>query len=470
MFTDQALTSDTGGQQALVQALREAIRGGVIDRADLRYDEARRVWNGLIDRRPAVIARCGDTADVVNAVRTAREHRPVISIRGGGHQVAGSAVCDDGLVIDLSAMKGIRVDPAARTARAQAGVTWGELDRETQLFGLATPGGEVSVTGIAGLTLGGGLGATMRAFGLSCDNLRSLEIVTADGVVRTASRDEHPDLFWAARGGGRGLGVVTSFEFELHPLGPEVASALVLYPYTDATTVLRSWVEVARQVPDRLTPEIGLWSIPPLPDVPEELHGSKVVFVGGVYAGPADQAAPVLAPLQQLGTPLADLSGTMSYVESQSALDPLFPHGGRYYWKSHFLDELTDEVICVLLDHDASRPSPESVIFIRTLGGALMRVGDDDSAYAHRAARYNLSVDASWSDPDLDDSAIGWARSTWNALQPFGTGGVYLNFAGFADESDDVRHRALGTNQDRLERIRKAYDPDGLFEGAAHLP
>ena len=317
-------------------------------------------------------------ADVVEAVRVARHHRPVTSIRGGGHQVAGSAVCDDGLVIDLSAMRAVHVNATARTAHVQAGATWGEVDRATQVHGLATPGGEVSVTGVAGLTLGGGLGVMMRTHGLSCDNLRSVEIVTADGMVRTASRDEHTDLFWAVRGGGRGLGVVTSLEFDLHPLGPDVAAALVLYPYEDAASVLRAWRDAARRAPDTLAPEIGLWSIPPLPDVPAELHGAPVVMVAGVHIGPPADAGPVLAPLQQLGTPLADMTATMPYVESQSAVDDMFPDGGRYYWKSHFVDEITDELIDTLVALDADRPSPESVIMIRTLGGAIGRVGDHD--------------------------------------------------------------------------------------------
>jgi FAD/FMN-containing dehydrogenase len=260
-------TIDTprGVEDAIGGALRAALRGEVIDRSHADYDEARRVWNGLIDRHPAVIARCASTADVVEAVRVARRNRPVVSVRGGGHQVAGSAVCDDGLVIDLSTMKGVHVDPVARTARAQAGATWADVDRATQLFGLATPGGEVSETGIAGFTLGGGMGVLQRAYGLACDNLRSVEIVTADGAVRTASRDEHPDLFWALRGGGRGLGVVTSFEFTLHPVGPKVAKTLVFYPYEEAGRVLRGWRDLVPQLPDTVSPEFVLWSIPPDP-------------------------------------------------------------------------------------------------------------------------------------------------------------------------------------------------------------
>jgi FAD/FMN-containing dehydrogenase len=456
-------------EAAMVEALREALRGQVVDREHPDYDDARRVWNGLIDRHPAVIARCVDVADVVEAVRVARDHRPELSIRGGGHQVAGSAVCDDGLVIDLSAMRAVHVNATARTAHVQAGATWGEVDRATQIHGLAAPGGEVSVTGVAGLTLGGGLGAMMRAHGLSCDNLRSVEIVTADGMVRTASREEHQDLFWALRGGGRGIGVVTSLEFDLHPLGPEVAAALVLYPYEDAAAVLQAWRDVALAAPDALVPELGLWSIPPLPDVPDELHGAPVVTVAGVYVGPPGDADPVLAPLRQLGTPLADLSGTLPYVESQSSVDALFPDGGRYYWKSHFVDEMSDELIEALVEHDAQRPSPESLIMIRTLGGAIARVAEHDTAYPHRSASFNVSVDASWHDEELDDVAIAWARSTWHALEPFATGGVYLNFAGLGDDGD-LRAAALGGNEARLDEIRAAYDPEGLFDAAARRP
>ena len=451
----------------LAATLRSSLRGAVIGREHPAYDEARQVWNGLIDRRPGVIARCTGTADVVAAVEAARDHRPAVSIRGGGHQVAGGAVCDDGLVIDLSPMKGVRVDPVAGTAWAQSGVTWGELDRETQLFGLAAPGGEVSTTGIAGFTLGGGMGLTMRAFGLACDNLRAAQVVTADGMVRTASRDQHPDLFWALRGGGRGLGVVTAFEFALHPLGPEVARAQVLYPYEDAAAVARAWRDAAAASPDTVAPELALWSIPPDPDLPAHLHGAKVVIVAGVYAGPPADADAALQPLRELGTPLADLSGTVPYLQVQSELDEMFPTGGRYYMKSHFLEELSDRAIDVLLACDADRPTPQTLTVIRTLGGAVNRVTTDESAYAHRPAAFNVSIDAAWSDPALDQQAIAWSRATWDALEPFGTGGVYLNFSGLDDAADQTRSAAYGTSHDRLEHIRRTYDPDGLFEAAA---
>ncbi len=459
-------TTGTDVEQAIAGALRAALRGEVIDREHPAYDEARQVWNGLIDRRPAVIARCAGTADVVEAVRVARGFRPEVSIRGGGHQIAGSAVCEDGLVIDLSAMRAVHVDPAARTVRVQPGATWGEVDRETQLFGLVTPGGEVSETGVAGLTLGGGMGVLQRAHGLSCDNLRSIEIVTADGAVRTASRDEHADLFWAARGGGRGIGVVTSLEFDLHPLGPDVAFGQFLYPYDDAESVMRGFRDL--DLPESVSPELALWSIPPSPDVPAEMHGAKVVIVVGVYAGPAAEAGAVLAPLGRLGTPLVDASGTVPYTAVQSSVDAAFPDGGRYFMKSHFADAIGDDAIRAILDADRRRPTAESLIVLRTLGGAVARVGEGESAFPHRTARYNVSFDATWSDPAQDDAAIGWARAAWDAYAPYARGGLYINFAGLDGEVPDVRRAALGGNAARLESVRQAYDPDDLFLAAAH--
>jgi FAD/FMN-containing dehydrogenase len=460
--------TETTIEAEIVDALRATLRGEIIDRSHADYESARRVWNGLIDRRPAVIARCASTTDVVEAVRVARTHRPVLSVRGGGHQVAGSAVCDDGMVIDLSAMKGVHVDPAARTVRAEAGATWADVDRATQLFGMATPGGEVSETGIAGLTLGGGMGVLMRAHGLSCDNLRSLEIVTADGAVRTASREDHPDLFWAARGGGRGLGVVTSFEFDLHPLGPQVAIAQVLYRYDDAGRVLRAWRDLTPSLPDTVTPQLVLWSIPSDPAFPAELHGAKVVIVAGVHAGAPGEASAALAPLATLATPLVDMSGTVDYLDVQSGFDAAFPAGGRYFFKSHFVEALTDQAIDALLECDANRPNRESLIVIRTLGGAVQRVGEDESAFPHRGARYNVSFDAAWSDPSLDDAAIGWSRASWDATSVFATGGVYLNFAGLDHEAD---HDAVfGSSAARLASIRNTYDPHGIFTAAADRP
>jgi FAD/FMN-containing dehydrogenase len=457
----------TTASPVLADALRSSLAGDVIVPGDPAYAEARRVWNGVIDRYPAVIARCASTADVVEAVRVAREYRPEVSVRGGGHQIAGSGVCDGGMVIDLSHMTGVHVDPDTRTARVQAGARWRDVDRTTQLFGLATTGGEVSVTGVAGLTLGGGLGLLQRAFGLACDNLRAIEIVTADGVVRNASASQHSDLLWAARGAGRGLGVVTSFEFELHPLGPEVAVAQLIYPYDDAERVLRAWRDYAISAPETVSPQVALWSIPPDPSIPEELHGTKVVMAAGLFAGDPADAAGALAPLAELGTPLVDMSGTMPYADVQSSMDELFPDGGRYYFKSHFLDDLSDEAIAAMVARDRERPNPESVVVIRTLGGAIDRVSPDESAYGHRGARFNLSVDGVWTDPGDDDRVVGWARHTWDTLQHYANGGVYLNFAGFDDESDVARASVLGSATARLEQVLTDYDPDGLFAAAA---
>ena len=467
MDTEQAISTPVGLEPESVEPLRSALLGDVLTPEDPDYNVARRVWNGIIDRHPALIARCSGVSDVVELVGLARRHPMPLAIRGGGHQVAGSAVCDDGLVIDLSNMNGVHVDPTARTARVQAGARWAHVDRATQLFGLATPGGEVSVTGVAGLTLGGGLGKTQRAFGLACDTLRSIEIVTADGLVRTASRNEHPDLFWAARGGGRGLGVVTSFEFDLHPLGPNVAVAEVAYPYDDVDAALKGWRDLALAAPDTVSPEAALWSLPTDPNLPVELHGARILLVVGVFAGDPADAEPTLAPFQRIDRPLIDLSSTMPYIATQSAFDPLLPDGGRYYFKSHFLDDLPDEALDTLVACDRARPNKESLIVIRTLGGAIARVSPHDSAFPHRAARFNVSIDGIWTDPDADPAVIGWVRDTWSRMRPFANGGVYLNFAGFDDETDVTRDATFGENLGRLDEVRAKYDPGGLFDAAA---
>ena len=454
----------------VIDALRASLRGDVIDRDHPEYHQARSVWNGLIDRYPMVIARCADTGDVVEAVSIARKYRPLVSIRGGGHQVAGSAVSDDGLVIDLSAMRGVDVDPGSRTARVAGGATWGDVDRATQRFGLATTGGEVSTTGVGGFTLGGGMGVLMRAHGLACDNLRSIEVVTADGEVRIANPHEHADLFWAARGGGRGLGVVTSFEFDLHPLGPDVAMATVFYPYGDAERVVRAWRDYAPTAPETVSPQLVLWSVPPDPAIPEALHGVKTVICAGLYAGPADEAADTLAPMRSFGEPLLDASGTVPYTDMQSSLDALLPPGGRYFMKSHGANELSDDAIATLLDWDARRPTPETLTAIRCLGGAIARVDAGETAYPHRSDQFNVSVDACWTRPADDAAVIRWARGVWDALTPYASGGVYVNFSGLEDEGDASRDRVYLGSRQRLAEVRGVYDPEGLFTVASRRP
>jgi FAD/FMN-containing dehydrogenase len=315
------------------------------------------------------------------------------------------------------------------------------------------------------------MGLIMRAHGISCDNLRSIEIVTADGMVRTANQSEHPELLWAARGGGRGLGVVTSFEFDLHPLGPEVASAGYIYPYEEATQVLRAFCDAAPGFPDTVTPELMFFTIPPIPDFPEELHGARVVIASGVFAGPAEEGMSVLAPLGELGTPIGDMNGIVPYVELQSAFDGIFPDGGRYYMKSHMMDEVTDGAIDVLLAEDAkAREDVDMLVVLRTLGGAIGRVTSDESAYAHRSAVFNLSFDTAWTDPARDTEGIGWARETWDAMLPFANGGVYVNFSGLGDEAAGLRKAVLGSSEQRLNDIRASYDSDGLFDAAAYRP
>jgi FAD/FMN-containing dehydrogenase len=373
-------------------------------------------------------------------------------------------------VIDLSAMNEVRVDPDARVARVAAGATWGDVDRATQRHGLATTGGEVSSTGVAGFTLGGGMGLTMRAHGLACDNLRSVEVVTADGELRRASPTEHAELFWAAHGGGRGIGVVTSFEFDLHPLGPEVAAAQVFYPYDQAEWVMRGFREYVPSAPETVTPQLILWSVPADPAIPAELHGLKTVIAVGLYAGPAGEASDTLAPLTQLGTPLLDASGTVPYVALQSSVDELLPHGNRYFMKSHGMTDLSDEAIATVLEWDARRPTPETLTAIRTLGGAVARVGPDESAFPHRGDQFNISIDAAWTDPALDDAAVRWARGMWDATEPYSSGGVYVNFAGLDDEQEATRPRLYREQRERLAEVRAKYDPTGLFEAAARRP
>jgi FAD/FMN-containing dehydrogenase len=453
----------------VAKELRTAIRGEVITPDHPDYDRARRVWNGAIDRHPAVIAQCVDTADVVASVCAVRRHGIEVAIRAGGHQVAGSGVIDDGLVIDLSAMRAVHVDPDTRTAQVAAGARWADVDRATQLFGLATTGGEASITGVAGLTLGGGMGLLQRAFGLACDNVRSIEIVTADGVVRTASADEHTDLYWAARGAGRGLGVVTSFQYGLRPLGPAVAAGWVLYPPDDARTVVRAWRDAALASPRTISPELLLWAVPPDPEIPAELHGKPTVMALGLFAGDPAESTGTLAPFAELADPMLDLSGTMPYADLQCSADELFPEGNRYYFKSHFADEISEAAIDALVTSFERRPTADSIVVVRTLGGAVDEVSSAESAYPHRGRRFNVSFDAAWSEPRDDARAVGWARDSWTAYRRFAAGGVYVNFAGFDDEPDVTNADTLGS-QARLTAVRSAYDPDGLFAAAAKRP
>jgi hypothetical protein len=427
------------------------------------YDAARRVWNGAIDRHPACIARCTGVADVVAAVRFARERDLLVAVRSGGHGVAGHAVCDGGMVIDLSPMKGIRVDPRARTARAQAGVLWGELDRETQFHGLATVGGIVTHTGIAGLTLGGGLGWLTRKYGATVDNLLSVDLVTADGELVTASESANPDLFWGVRGGGGNFGVVTSFEYRLHPVGPTVLAGPIFHPLENAPEILRFYREFAEAAPEELMTIFELSVAPPSPFLPEEVHGQPIVMVGACYAGPIADGVDVVRPLKELGDPYVDLLEPKPYLALQSMLDPGVPHGWHRYWKSVELPSLTDEAVDTLAEQAAAQTSPRSYCIVFQLGGALARVDEGATAFGRRNAAFNVNVNAVWLEDDPDaDRHIGWARDFFDALQPHAGGGVYVNFLG--DEGQDRVRAAYGDRDyERLVRLKREYDGTNFF-------
>ncbi|HWH45056.1 MAG TPA: FAD-binding oxidoreductase [Thermoleophilaceae bacterium] len=443
--------------------LEASLRGDALKPASTGYDEARRVWNGAIDRRPACIARCTGAADVVAAVRFAREYGLSPAVRSGGHGVAGDAVCEGGLVIDLSPMKGIRVDPVARTARAEAGVLWGELDRETQLQGLATVGGIVTHTGIAGLTLGGGIGWLMRKYGATVDNLLSVDLVTADGALVTASESVNPDLFWGVRGGGGNFGIVTSFEYRLHSVGPTVLAGPIFHPLDDAPEVLRFYREFAAAAPDELTTIFNLRVAPPLPFLPQEVHGKPIVMVGACYAGRPEDGAEVVRPLKEFGTPVVDLLEPKPYLALQSMFDASVPHGWHYYWKSVELPPLTPAAIDTLVAHASELTSPKSYCIVFQLGGALSRVDADATAFSQRDAAHNVNINAVWTEDDPEpERHIAWARGFFDAMEPHSSGRVYLNFLG--DEGPERVRAAYGEgNYERLSRLKRAYDPGNLF-------
>jgi FAD/FMN-containing dehydrogenase len=452
VIPDEALDSFIGG-----------IRGQVIRPGDAGYDETRRVWNGMIDKYPALIVRASGTADVAATVRFARENELLLTVRGNGHNVAGNAIADGALMLDLSGMRAVQVDPAARIARVQPGANWGDLDRETQLHGLATPGGQVSTTGIAGFTLAGGMGYIRRKYGLACDNLVGAEVVLADGSIVSTSETENSDLLWGLRGGGGNFGVVTSFEYRLYPIGPEVAFVSTIYALDDVEQILRGWRDYSEQAPDEVTPDFYVWGMPAAPDVPAEMVGMPIVFIAGMYAGPAAEGERMLKPLRELATPIADQSGIAPYVQIQSASDPLFPNGMLNYWKSVTLKTLDDDGIDTILRVSYERPTPQTLIALRYLGGAVSRVPEEATAYGNRSALYNLSIDATWTDPFRSEEMIGWTRRVWSKIQQETGAGVYLNFAGFAEENSKLAELAYRSNYDRLVALKRRYDPTNLF-------
>ena len=456
------MTTLTGVDATVASKLADGgFAGQIIGPQDDRYDDARAVYNAMIDRRPGLIARCADVADVMAALRVAEHQDLLVAIRGGGHHGGGLGICDDGLVIDLSLLRGIRVDPAARTVRVEGGCLWGELDHATHAFGLAVPGGFVSTTGVGGLTLGGGLGHLSRRYGLTIDSLVSADVVLADGRLVTASEDEHPDLFWALRGGGGNFGVVTSFEFRAHPVRDVVAGP-TLWPIDDAAKVMRFYDELIATAPRDLTGFFAFLVVPPAPPFPEHLHLQRMCGVVWCYTGPPDEAAAAFEPIASFGTPALHAVGPMSFPALQSAFDPLLPPGDQWYWKADFIDELTDEAIAEHVKRGPTMPTPQSTMHLYPINGAAGDVAPDATAFAYRGAHYGMVIGGIDPDPAKAPELISWARSYWEAIHPHSAGGAYVNMM-MDDEGHDRVRASFGENYDRLVAVKRQYDPDNRF-------
>ncbi len=444
-----------------IQALRDEVRGSVLLPNDVGYADARAIWNGMIEKKPGLIVQCTGAADVIASVNFARERDLPLSIKGGGHNAAGKALCDDGLMIDCSPMRSVRVDLESRTVRVGSGARLGDLDHETQAFGLATPAGADSRTGVAGLTLGGGIGWLARSHGLTCDNLRSVDLVTAAGELVHASEDLHPDLFWALRGGGGNFGVVTSFEFQLHEVGPEVLTAQAYHRFEDAGDLLEFYREYMADAPDEVGCYAFILRVPPVEPFPEEHHGKTAAALVACYSGGIEEGRRELEPIHAYGDPILAFADAMPYTALQQAFNAGVPDGERYYGKSAFIEELSDEVIDVVLSHADPLLGPMSVFFFESMGGAVNRVPSDATAFPHRNAAFNLSVTAGWSDPAKDEEIIEWTRSFHDDLAPHSTGGVYANYL---DQDDDGRvGAAFMDNHKRLVEVKTRWDPDNLF-------
>lgn len=444
------------------EGLEEHLDGRLIRPGDRDYDEARSIWNEMIDRKPAIIARCLTSNDVVGMVKFVAKHRLRFSVRSGGHNIAGNAICDDGVVIDLSQMKDVEIDHQQRRARVQPGANWGDFDAAAQVWGLATPGGIVSTTGTAGFTLGGGFGHLTRKHGYTVDNLLGVEIVTADGRLLRADDEQNSDLFWAIRGGGGNFGIVTSFEYRLHPVGPELLAGMVLYPMTEAASILKRYRDYMANAPEELGTLVALRIAPPAPFLPTEIHGEPVVIVVASYFGPLDEAQRAVAPLRELGTPLVDLLRTMPYTAHQKIFDAGQPPGRQQYWKSDYFSNLTDETIDTVVSWIDSITSPLSVVLLIPLDGAGNRVDVTATAYAHRSATYAINVSSQWIDAAESQRHIEWTRNFWQALRMHGPVGTYGNFL-TGDEGEDRMREAYGPNYERLADIKQRYDPDNLF-------
>ena len=444
-----------------IEKFKNTIKGRVLTPQDTTYDEARQIWNAMIDRRPAVIVQPADAGDVAPAIKLARDNALEITIRGAGHNIAGNAVCNDGLMIDFSNMKNVRVDAGKRRACAEPGATLADLDAATQKHGLATPVGINSTTGVAGLTLGGGFGWLTRKHGMTVDNLVSLDVVTADGRKLRANDKDNADLFWALRGGGGNFGVVTEFEFVLHPVGPEILAGLIVFPFAQAKQVLTRYRQFAGTSPEELNVWVVLRQAPPLPFLPQNVHGKEVVVLPVFYSGAASAGQKLIEDLRALGDVLGEHVGVQPYCEWQKAFDPLLTRGARNYWKSHNFTELSDGALNAIIEYAGKLPSPQCEIFIGHIAGAANRVAPDAMAYAHRDARFVLNVHGRWDSPAEDARCIEWARAFFRASAPYASAGAYVNF--MTEEESGRVAAAYGSNFTRLVEIKKRYDPENVF-------
>jgi FAD/FMN-containing dehydrogenase len=453
------------------ESLRSQLRGELLDPASPTYDATRVVWNGMIDRRPALIARCRNAADVIASVNYGREQGLAIAIRSGGHNVAGYAVCAGGMMIDLSLMNGVRIGPSLERVYVEGGATWLDVDAATTPFGRATPGGLISATGVAGLTLSGGIGWLRGRHGLACDNLMAADVVTADGRLIRASDNENPDLFWALRGGGGNFGIVTSFEFALHPIESELMFCGPAYPEERASEIIHLWRDFTKTAPDRLSGLAEFSTLPRDDSIPEHARGRRVVALAHVYDGPAEEGERVVAPLRNFGAPLVDFSGRMAYRTIQTLYDALFPKGrDRCYWKSTYLKGLDDIVIREITERLAKRPSEMTFTSIWPFRGATLRVPAEATAFGDRNMPYMLSLDAIWSSPADDNANIGWVRDTWQNMQRYSTGRMYLNFPGHGEGDNLVRDAYGAATYGRLQKIKRTYDPGNLLRMNQNIP
>ena len=434
--------------------------GKIVLPGNPEYDESRKIWNAMIDRKPAFIVRCMGTADVVNCVKFARENNLLVCVRGAGHNIAGMSLADDAMLIDLSSMKRVWINPQTRTAIVSPGATLRHVDHEAQAYGLATPLGIASTTGVAGLTLGGGFGWLSRGHGLAADNLLSAEVVTADGKVLLASEKENADLFWALRGGSGNFGIVTSFQFKLYPVGPQVLAGLIVHPFQDAKKVFRYYRSFASSAPDKATCWVILRKAPPLPFLPPEVHGKEVFVIAAIYAGDIKEGEKILEPLRRFGNPIADVIGPVLFAAWQQAFDPLLTPGARNYWKSHNYTELTDDLLDILVEYTSRLPSASTEIFVGQLGGAINQVAPDATAYPHRNANFVMTVHARWENISDDTICVEWAKELSDKIAPYTTGGVYVNFI---SEGENRIAAAFGSNYERLAKIKSKYDPENFF-------